>query len=297
MQGLALAIAAYMIWGFFPLFFHQLNAVLPTEILAHRVVWALVFTLATLLLLGQAKRFKELLIQPRALGWLALSGLLISSNWLVFIWAVGEQRVLEASLGYFISPLISLLMGWLLLKEKQHPLQLTAGFLAAIAIAWELISLGQLPWIPLFLALTVGFYGLIRKRQPVDSLQGLTIETLWMLPFALGWLVWMQIANYPVVFSNDLKLSWLLVASGLMTAAPLLLFAAATRRLDLSIVGFIMYINPIMQFITAVWILGESYPPQRLVTFILIWIAMVLFMWGIWRARRANVYLKTTDNK
>ncbi|MFK7159990.1 EamA family transporter RarD [Marinospirillum sp. MEB164] len=288
MQGLALAIAAYVIWGFFPLFFHQLNSVLPTEILAHRVIWALVFTLGMIMLLGQAKGLKKLLQQPRTLGWLALSGLLISSNWLVFIWAVSQNRVLEASLGYFISPLCSLLIGWLLLKEKQHPLQLTAGVIAALAIIWELVSLGQLPWIPLFLALTVGFYGLIRKKQAVDSIQGLTVETLWMLPFALGWLIWMQLANLPVVFSHDAPLSWLLVASGLLTATPLLLFAAAARRLDLSIVGFIMYINPIMQFITAVWILGESYPHQRLITFLLTWIAILVFMLGLWRARRTK---------
>ena len=174
-------------------------------------------------------------------------------------------------------------------------MQLTAGFIAASAIVWELISLGQLPWIPLFLALTVGFYGLVRKGQPVDSIQGLTVETLWMLPFALGWLVWMQVAHYPVAFSNDLKLSWLLVASGLLTATPLLLFAAATRRLDLSIVGFIMYINPIMQFITAVWILGKSYPPQRLITFSLTWVAMLLFMWGIWQARRTRADYPTSS--
>ncbi|WP_114416440.1 EamA family transporter RarD [Marinospirillum perlucidum] len=288
MQGLVLALAAYMIWGCFPLFFHQLNTIPPSEILAHRVIWALTFTLASLLLLRQGRAFLQLLKQPKALGWLAVSGLLISSNWLVFIWAVGQGRVIEASLGYFISPLVSLLMGWLLLKEKQHPLQLTAGFLATLAIAWEVFSLGKLPWIPVVLAMTVGCYGLVRKRQPVDSLQGLTVETLWLLPLALGWLLWMQVADYPVAFGRSTKETWLLVASGLMTASPLLLFAAATRRLNLSIVGFIMYINPMMQFITAVWILGESYSPQRLVTFALIWIAMILFMGGVWRQYRQS---------
>jgi chloramphenicol-sensitive protein RarD len=286
MQGLWLALAAYVIWGCFPLFFSLLSSVAAGEVLAHRVIWSLLATLLIILLLKRRQALWQLLHQPRALAWLALSALLIASNWLIFIWSVGQQRVLEASLGYFMTPLVSLVLARILLKEKLHIWQALAGWLAAAAVLWELYSLGSLPWIPLSLALTFGFYGLVRKQQPVDGMLGLTVETLWMLPVAMVWLGWMLWAGQNLQFGESMQLSLLLMASGVVTATPLLLFAAAAQRLDLSVVGFIMYVNPTMQFLSAVLILNEDYPPQRLITFALIWAAMLLFMWGLWQARR-----------
>ncbi|SFX01733.1 EamA family transporter RarD [Marinospirillum alkaliphilum] len=286
MQGLWLAVAAYVIWGCFPLFFSLLNSVAAGEVLAHRVIWSLLATLLIILLMKRRQQLWQLLQQPRALGWLAVTSLLIGSNWLIFIWSVGQQRVMEASLGYFMTPLVSLVLARILLKEKLHIWQALAGWLAAAAVLWELYSLGSLPWIPLSLALTFGFYGLVRKQQPVDGMLGLTVETLWMLPVAMMWLGWMLWAGQNLQFGESMQLSLLLMASGVVTATPLLLFAAAAQRLDLSVVGFIMYINPTMQFISAVLILNEDYPPQRLITFALIWAAMLLFMWGLWQARR-----------
>lgn len=287
MQGLWLAIAAYVIWGCFPLFFSLLNSVAASEVLVHRVIWSLVATLLVTLILRRGASLLALFRQPAALGWLALSSLLIASNWLIFIWSVGQKRVMEASLGYFLTPLVSLVLARILMKEQLHFWQAVAGWLAALAVGWELFSLGSLPWIPLSLALTFGFYGLVRKQHPVDGINGLTAETLWMLPLAIGWLVWIQLhGSMDMAFGSSVQLSALLVASGIVTATPLLLFAAAARRLDLSVVGFIMYINPTMQFISAVVILNEDYPPQRLITFALIWAAMLLFMWGLWQSRR-----------
>lgn len=286
MQGLGLALAAYMIWGCFPLFFSLLNSVSASEVLVHRVIWSLLATLLISLVFKRGRGLVTLLQQPVALAWLALSSLLVASNWLIFIWAVGQQRVMEASLGYFLTPLVSLVLARILLKEKLHFWQAAAGWLAAVAVVWELVSLGSLPWIPLSLALTFGFYGLVRKQHPVDALHGLTAETLWMLPLALIWLGWAFIGDFSVGFGSSWQTSLLLMASGLITAAPLLLFAAAAQRLDLSVVGFIMYINPTMQFISAVVILKEDFPPERLITFALIWAAMLLFMWGLWQSRR-----------
>ncbi|GLR62629.1 EamA family transporter RarD [Marinospirillum insulare] len=286
MQGLGLALAAYMIWGCFPLFFSLLSSVTASEVLVHRVIWSLVATLFISLVFKRGRGLLALFKQPVALSWLALSSILIATNWLIFIWAVGQQRVMEASLGYFLTPLVSLVLGRIFLKEKLHFWQAAAGWLAGIAVAWELISLGSLPWIPLSLALTFGFYGLVRKQHPVDALHGLTAETLWMLPLAFIWLGWAYLSSTSVGYGSSWQISLLLMASGLMTAAPLLLFAAAAQRLDLSVVGFIMYINPTMQFISAVVILKEDYPPERLITFALIWAAMLLFMWGLWQARR-----------
>lgn len=286
MQGLGLALAAYMIWGCFPLFFSLLTSVTASEVLVHRVIWSLLATLLISFIFKRGQGLLALLQQPVALAWLALSSLLVASNWLIFIWAVGQNRVMEASLGYFLTPLVSLVLARLLMKEKLHFWQAAAGWLAAIAVVWELISLGSLPWLPLSLALTFGFYGLIRKQHPVDALHGLTAETLWMLPLALIWLGWAFISNTPLGFGSTPQISLLLVASGIITAAPLLLFAAAAQRLDLSVVGFIMYINPTLQFISAVVILNEDYPPERLITFAFIWAAMLLFMWGLWQARQ-----------
>lgn len=286
MQGLWLAIAAYMIWGCFPLFFSLLSSVAAGEVLVHRVIWSLVATLVITLLLKRCQSLLALLRQPLALGWLGVSAMLILSNWLIFIWAVGQQRVMEASLGYFMTPLVSLVLARILLKEKLNLWQALAGGLAALAVGWELYSLGSLPWIPLSLALTFGFYGLVRKRQPVEGINALTIETLWMLPISLIGLSWMLVDHQPMVFAHDLSLTFLLMTCGVLTAIPLLLFAAAAKRLDLSVVGFIMYINPTLQFLSAVLILKEDYPPQRLITFALIWAAMLLFMWGLWQARR-----------
>lgn len=286
MQGLGLAVAAYMIWGCFPLFFSLLNSVTASEVLAHRVIWSLMATLLISLVFKRGRGLLALIQQPVALGWLALSSLLVASNWLIFIWAVGQQRVMEASLGYFLTPLVSLVLARIFLKEKLHFWQAAAGWLAAIAVVWELVSLGSLPWIPLSLALTFGFYGLVRKQHPVDALHGLTAETMWMLPLAMIWLGWALLGDQYLGFGTSWQISLLLMASGLITAAPLLLFAAAAQRLDLSVVGFIMYINPTMQFISAVVILKEDFPPERLITFALIWAAMLLFMWGLWQTRR-----------
>jgi chloramphenicol-sensitive protein RarD len=242
-----------------------------------------------ILVLGKRDSFIRLLKDPVLMRWLALTSLLISANWLIFIWAVAQHRVMEASLGYYMTPLVSLLLARVLLKEALHPLQAVAGGLAAVAVGWELFSLGSFPWVSLSLALSFGFYGLVRKRYPVDGLNGLTVETMLIFPLAISWLVWQFMSPaYELDFGGDLTTTLLLVASGIMTAIPLLLFAAAAKRLDLSVVGFIMYINPTMQFLIAVLIFKEDFPPQRLVTFLFIWTALVLFMWGMWMGNKQS---------
>lgn len=286
MQGLGLAIAAYVIWGCFPLFFSFLTSASPFEVLTHRVFWSLGVTLLIGWFFNRLPKLWQVIRQPQNLAWLGLSSLLIASNWLIFIWAVGQQRAMEASLGYFLTPLISLILASLLLKEHINKWQLAAGGLAAAGIFWELLSLGKLPWLPLSLALTFGFYGLVRKRLQVEALEGLTTETLLLLPFALGWLGFAYITGQEVIFAHSAKLSWLLIAGGIITALPLLMFAAAAKKLDLALVGFIMYINPSIQFLLALLVLEESYPPQRLITFMFIWLAMLFFMWGIYQANK-----------
>ncbi|WP_409522602.1 EamA family transporter RarD [Nitrincola sp. MINF-07-Sa-05] len=288
MQGLLLALAAYTLWGCFPLFFNLLSQVPSFEVLVHRIIWSFIATTLVILVAGRLHSLTALLRDKRALGWLLLSSLLIGTNWLIFIWAVSQQRVLESSLGYFITPLVSLFLSRIILKESMHPLQAIAGGLAAVAVLFELIMLGKLPWVSLTLAISFGFYGLVRKQQPVDSLNGLTVETLLILPLALGWILWqLQTGQAMAFFAGNTMTTSLMVLSGIVTAVPLLLFAAAAKRLDLSVVGFIMYLNPTLQFLTAVFIFNESYPPQRLITFILIWIAMGFFLYGLWLSRKS----------
>lgn len=290
MHGLLLAIAAYAIWGGFPLFFHYLNHVSATEVLAHRIIWSLLATLLIGILLGRWRNLVRLVINKKQMAWLAISSLLIAVNWLIYIWAVSEQRVLEASLGYFITPVMSLLLARLILKERLHKLQAAAAVLAVLAIIWELISLGALPWVGLSLSIAFALYGLIRKMHPVDGLNGLTAECLWLLPFTLIWLGW-QAWFIPgaLAFGGDDFTTWMLVGAGLITALPLVLFAMAAKLADLSVVGFFMYLNPTLQFLIGVFVLHEAYPPERLITFVLIWIGMLLFIAGMWQQRQQKI--------
>lgn len=284
MYGLIFAIAAYVIWGSFPLYFSYLNSVSAVEVLSHRILWSLLATTVVGLLLGRGRKLIKTFADKKLLLWLALSSLLIALNWLIFIWAVSQHRVLEASLGYFITPVMSLLLARWLLKEQLHPLQAWAGILATIAVLWEWLSLGSIPWVGLSLALAFALYGLIRKKHPVDGVNGLTIETLWLAPVALMWILWQATnVDYNLAFGESSQLTLLLIGSGFLTALPLVLFAMAASRVDLSVVGFIMYINPTIQFVIGVFVLKESYPPERLITFAIIWIALIFFIAGMWK--------------
>ncbi len=293
-KGLLLAITAYSIWGFFPLYFSFLNDVSSVEILAQRIIWSLVATLSIGLLLGYGRKLLTAFKDIKLIGWLGLSALLIAINWLVYIWAVGQHQVIEASLGYFISPVVSLILARIFFKDNLHPLQVWAGIIATVAIIWEFMSIGQLPWVSLILAVAFALYGVVRKHANIDGISGMTIETLWLLPPALIWISWQYSEpSTSLIFGTDDSLTLLLIGVGFVSALPLVLFAMATRRIDLSIVGFIMYINPIMQFLIGVFVLKESYPPERLVTFALIWFALLLFTVGLFKLRKTRSTLNT----
>jgi len=278
MYGIILALLAYLIWGAFPLYFSYLSQVPPIEILANRIIWAFLVTVVFIQFVRKNKALLTVLKNGEALKWLLLSAILITINWLVFIWAVSNERVLESSLGYFMTPLVSLILGRIFFQEKINRLQVIAALLATTGVYQELIALGRVPWVSLVLALSFGFYGLVRKYKPVDSLVGLTIETLLIMPFAGIYFFWYQ---GTLAFGQELNVSLLLMASGLITAIPLILFASAAKRLDLTVVGFMMYINPSMQFLTAVYIFNEPFNIDRLASFILIWTAMGFFTAGL----------------
>ncbi|MDD2883921.1 MAG: EamA family transporter RarD [Dechloromonas sp.] len=286
--GIGFGLLAYSIWGFFPLYFRQLAGVDAMDILSHRAVWACVFVGLLLTLRGQWAKVQEIARRPRHLALLALAALLVGSNWLVFLWAVSQQQVVASSLGYFLTPLVNVLLGLWVLNEKLNRLEWLAVGLAVLALINEVLTLGQLPWISLFLAATFGTYGLVRKQVPVDALSGLWLETLAMLPVCAVYALWQAKTGHLVfAFSSPSTAAWL-IGAGILTAVPLMAFAAATRRLDLATVGMLMYINPTLQFLTAIQLFDEPLQNARLVSFGLIWLGLAVFSLSLWRKYRVR---------
>jgi chloramphenicol-sensitive protein RarD len=286
LAGIGFGLIAYGIWGFFPLFFHQLAHVSPLDVLSNRALWACLFVGLLLTLRQRWGKVLAALKSPRQFAMLALAAYLVGSNWLIFLWAVGHQQVVASSLGYFLTPLINVLLGLVVLKERLNRLEWISVGLAVAAIANEVIALGSLPWISLALAATFGTYGLVRKQVPVDALSGLWLETLAMLPACGIYAIWQAGNGHLVYAAHDLTTSLLLLGSGILTALPLIAFAAATQRLDLATVGMLMYINPTMQFLTAVFVFDEPMQTARLVSFALIWAGLFVFSWSMWQKYR-----------
>ncbi len=296
--GLIYGLSAYTIWGLFPWYFHFLSHVNPWQVLTQRIIWSFLLVSVIAIFIRHWSLIKAALTQRNTLLGLLLSSLLIAANWLIFIWAVGQGRVLESSLGYFITPLVSVLLARIFLKESLDIYRLSACILAVIGVLWLVIQLGVLPWISLSLAISFGFYGLVRKKVPVDSLTGLWVETGILLPFAFTWWLWLEWQGQSQLFTENLQTTFLLIFSGALTAAPLLLFASAANRLSLTAVGFMMYINPTMQFLTAIYLLKEPLNHQQLIAFICIWIALVVFSIGAVRQKNTkNQALATTASR
>lgn len=275
--GVTYALAAYLMWGFFPLYFKALGGVAPLEVLSHRIAWSVV-TLAVMLTVarkwdGVRRAFSE----PRTLITLCASTLLIAVNWLVFIYAVAAGKVLQSSLGYFINPLVSALLGVVFLRERLSPKQKASFLLAAAGVVLLTASHGQLPWIALTLAASFGLYGLLRKRAPVDSLAGLTVETLLLFPMAAVYLGWLALGGKSAFVSGPTHLTLLLACAGVLTSTPLIWFAAATKRLRLATVGLMQYLVPTLHFLLAVFAFGEPFTRTHLTSFALIWAGLVLY--------------------
>lgn len=281
-QGLTYALIAYGIWGLFPLFFKQVTDLPALEILSHRVIWACVFT-ALILTLGL--RWRETgthLKNPRIWGLLTLSACLIAANWGVFIYAVANNQVLAASLGYFLTPLVSVLLGTLILGEKLNKSRQLALLVAGTGVVWQIVSVGGLPWISLVLAISFGFYGLVRKKTPIDTLSGLLIETLVLLPVALLYWLWL-LNNGQDHFLNTPFDSLRLIAMGILTSLPLIAFAAAAQRLSLTVMGFLTYLAPTGHFLLAVLVYDEPFGINQVISFGLIWCALIIFSWSALR--------------
>lgn len=286
-QGIAYGVGAYTMWGCFPLFFALFEGVPAFEVLIHRIIWSCVFLAVVITLMRRWQPVREALARPGRLGRVLGCAVLIAINWGVYIYAVETRHVLQASLGYFLTPLVNVALGMLILRERMEPLQGVAVLLAGAAILLQLIVLGSMPWISLILALSFGTYGLLRKQILLDGLSGLFVETLLLLPLALL-VVTVMLQASQSHFTGDLHTALLLMASGVVTAVPLLAFAGAARRLRLATVGFLMYINPSMQFLIALLVFGEAITPIQLASFALIWLALALYSWSTWRTLQAG---------
>ena len=285
--GIVYAALAFVGWGLFPVYFRQLEQVPALEIIMHRTLWSMLFVALLLLVRRRWEWLAQLRQNPRTVGVFALSALLLSGNWLIYVWAVNNGHVVDASLGYFIQPLLNVALGTVFLHERPRSGQWAAVALAAAGVAWLTWQAGHLPWIGLSLALTFGIYGLMRKVAVLGALEGLAVETALLTPLALAALAWWGWRGEAAWVHADAPLWGWLLAAGPFTAIPLLLFAAGARRITLTTLGVLQYIGPTLQFMLGVWLYGESLTPARLIGFVLIWAALVLFtLEGAWRQRR-----------
>lgn len=276
-RGVLYALTAYVAWGFLPVFWKAMQAATPLEILAHRIVWSTLFLLLVLLLLRQWQWLRPALSDRRVVFTFAISAVALSINWLTYIWAVNAGHVVESSLGYFINPLVNVLLGVLILQERLRWGQWAAVGLAAAGVLYLTISLGALPWIALTLAFSFGIYGFVRKTASLNSLQGLTLETLFMVVPASLYLFYLEGTHQAVFGHTTPLLSGLLMATGVVTAVPLLLFASGARRIPLSLIGLLQYATPTIQFILGVFLYHEPFSVTKLAGFVLIWLALAVY--------------------
>ena len=285
--GVICAVSAYLIWGLVPIYFKAVADVSAFEIIAHRVLWSVLLMGAVLALMRNRAGFILLRAQPKLIPWVALAAFFVTANWLVFVWAVNDGRVLETSLGYYINPLVSVLLGFVFLGERLRPLQLVAVFMAGLGVANQIYQLGQLPWVSLTLAFTFACYGLLRKRIPLDAASGLFFETLLVAPIAAIYLGLMASEGRMMFGTGAVSRDALIAFSGVVTAVPLVLFAAGARRLRLATMGFLQYLAPTLTFLLAVLLFGEPFHRAHLVTFGFIWFGLALYSVDLWRKTRA----------
>lgn len=285
-RGYILGLLAYSVWGMFPLYFKTLDGTPAAEVMVHRVLWSALFGAGLLLIWRHQGWWQELYRHPKRFLVLAVSGTLIASNWLIYVWSVQNDRMVEASLGYYINPLVNVFLAMLFLRERLRRLQWLAIALAVIGVGLQIWSLGRLPWISLMLAFSFGFYGLIRKQAPVAALPGLAMETWMLVPFALVWL-WLhpQAASMQREFWGSAEMFWL-AAAGPITLLPLLCFNEAAKNLPYASLAFLQYITPTLLLLFAVLLFKEPFAASSFVFFGFIWAALALYSWDAWRVLR-----------
>jgi len=289
-RGVLAGLGAYTCWGLVPLLFHALRSVGAFQVLYHRVAWSFLVLAALLVLRPDRAGLALLRARPAVLGRLALAALLIASNWVVYIWAVGRGSATEGALGYYVNPLLVAALGIVVFGERLRPVQLVALGLGALAVVVMTVAYGRVPWIALFLAASFAAYGYLKKTVPVGAALSLAAETCFLLPFSAVALVVLQLRGDAAFTNGSVGRDVLLVTMGAATAVPLLLFGVAAQRVPLTVLGLMQYLSPTIQLVCALWVFGEDLPPERLVGFVIVWVALVLLAWdavGAWRRRPA----------
>lgn len=285
--GFGFVISAYVLWGFLPLYLKALAHIPPAEVVAHRIIWSVPLVFALLVVTRRTAELRAALRSPRVLAMAMLTAGLISVNWSVYVWAIATGHVLDAALGYYITPLFSVLLGAVLLGERLSRLQMFAVALAAIAVAYLTISAGGVPWVGLGLSVSWGFYAFFKKSLPIGPNQGFLLEALILLVPALGYL-WFLAAEGDSLFLSNASTTWLLLGCGVVTAVPLILYANGAKLLRLSTVGLLQYIVPTMVFLIAVFWFGEPFDQARMVAFPMIWAALVIYTYSVLRPARSG---------
>lgn len=275
--GFGYALGAYVLWGFFPVYWKFLQGIDPVEILAHRIVWSLLFVGGLIAISNRGKRTPVSMPNRRVLGTFLAAAILLSFNWFLYIWAVNSNHVVETALGYFINPLVNVVLGAAFLGERPRPVQWAAIGLAAAGVLYLTVTYGQPPWISLALAASFGVYGLLRKRAPLGALHGLFLETALMFLPAFAFLAFVEVDHGGAFGHRSISSDGLLAFSGVATALPLLFFAGAVRRLPLTVVGLVQYLAPTIQFLLGVFLYREPFSETKLVGFALIWSGLALF--------------------
>lgn len=281
--GVMLALAAYGMWGVLPAYYKLTDTIPADIVVAHRILWSVIFVGGYLVLLRRGAEIREALTDPAIVLRLSVSAVLIGVNWLVFVWAIENQKVLDVSLGYFINPLVSILIGLVLLRERLTRFQGIAVAMAAVAVALQAAVAGGLPWVSLVLAFSFAGYGYMRKVTPVRPTPGMVVETVLLLPVALGFLLLNVSWGVDAFMVNDIVLLAALAGTGIVTALPLICFSGAARRLPLVLIGVMQYLAPSLHFAMAVFIWGEPLDPAKLSTFAIIWAALAIFTADSWR--------------
>lgn len=277
--GMIYALCAFTFWGLIPIYFKQVSTVGAFEVLVHRVIWSVVVLVILIIVTKQVNIVKDLFKSLKQLKYLILSSFLVSSNWLIFIWAVSNNQIMETSLGYYINPLVSVILGYIFFSERMNKKQYVAIFIATLAVLYQIVSLGEIPLVSLSLAFSFALYGFVRKKIAVPSIPGLFVETIVILPFALAYFYYLAQTNSSFFLGDDSYITLMLSLGGIITVIPLLLFNGAATRMKLTTLGFFQYIGPSIAFCIAIFVYDEPMNTDKLISFILIWIALVIFSW------------------
>lgn len=288
-KGILNGIAAYALWGFFPIYWKLLHEVPALEVIGHRIAWSFILLIVFILLTGKWRNFRSAAREPKTIALYSIAAVLLSVNWLIYVWGVNAGFIVETSLGYFINPLLSVLLGVVFLRERLRTMQWIPIGLAAAGVVYLTATYGRLPWIALSLALSFGIYGLVKKLSPLGSLYGLTLETALVFPIALIYLLFVHSTGVSAFLHQGALTDLLLIGTGAVTSIPLLMFASAARQIPLTMIGVLQYIAPTLQFLIGVLIYHEPFDESRLIGFGLVWLALIIFWLESYLANRVPV--------